>query len=290
MASGSWNGDASAEGLRCTGLYSERAAEVSRKCTRHAPAPVEPLAIHYDGFKERPIARSLGGSLEQGHQSMFHSRISLFLVLLGLVILGIVAIFFVMQKNPGTEVVYPFSFDGSSDELQKTVIVPTLDTPIPEGKSAIWCASFQMSWNKLKTEVGQGPIKIKGAQEIADRLNQAEQSEDDLNAESSYSAAGLIKEGIIEKIQADMAQKFPDAAITQFRRDPDDVAIAYGYLKAEVKFKHAFLENEDPAAFMVEGEDPTRVRFFGVPRKAVEKDLRDQVEVKCFDLATITPT
>jgi hypothetical protein len=31
----------------------------------------------------------------------------------------------------------PMSFDGTSDRLQQTVIVPTLDSPIPEGKSAI---------------------------------------------------------------------------------------------------------------------------------------------------------
>jgi hypothetical protein len=41
------------------------------------------------------------------------------------------------------------SFDGSSDRLQQTVIVPTLDSPIPEGKSAIWCVSFQLAWNHL---------------------------------------------------------------------------------------------------------------------------------------------
>jgi hypothetical protein len=43
------------------------------------------------------------------------------------------------------EVSYPLSFDGRSDALQKTVVVPTLDTPIPKGKSVIWCASFQCS-------------------------------------------------------------------------------------------------------------------------------------------------
>lgn len=36
-------------------------------------------------------------------------------------------------------------FEGDSSELQHTIIVPTLDTPIPEGKSAIWCGSFQLA-------------------------------------------------------------------------------------------------------------------------------------------------
>ena len=37
------------------------------------------------------------------------------------------------------------AFDGSSEQLQKTIIVPTLDTPMPGGKNVIWCASFQLA-------------------------------------------------------------------------------------------------------------------------------------------------
>ena len=45
------------------------------------------------------------------------------------------------------------SFDGDSSELKQTAFVPTLDTPIPDGKSAVWCASFQLAWDKLKSDV-----------------------------------------------------------------------------------------------------------------------------------------
>jgi hypothetical protein len=175
----------------------------------------------------------------------------------------------------------PLSFDGSSENLRQTVIVPTLDTPIPEGKSAIWCASFQMSWNRLKDEVGKGPIKIQGAEAIADRLNRAEESEDDLDKESSYSAAGFIKKGIIEKIQTDMAQKFPEVPMPEFRRDPLDVAVAYAYLKAEVRFKHAFFNNPEPG-FTFRDENPSEVRFFGLAGKEAAEELRNQVELLFF--------
>ncbi len=214
---------------------------------------------------------------------MLHSRLSLVLLPLGIAVLGIVAIFVLLQRNPAGEISYPLSFDGRSDQLSKTVILPTLDSPIPKGKSAIWCASFQMAWNKLKSEVAKGPIQVNGGEETANRLNQAEQFEDDMDPESFYATAGLIKKGIIEKIQADMAQKFPDVPVPVFRKDPLDVAIAYAYLKAEVAFKHPFLNNEEPAAFTVEGEQPTEVRFFGVPRKAVEENLRNQVDLLFFD-------
>jgi hypothetical protein len=178
----------------------------------------------------------------------------------------------------------PVSFDGKSEDLKHTVVVPTLDTPIPEGKSAIWCASFQMAWNNLKNDIAKGPIQVQGGEACADRLNRAEQSEDDLDPGGFYSAAGLVKDGIIQKIQSDMAQKFPSVPKPAFRQDLLDVAVAYGYLKAEVPFQHPFLENEGPAAFHIQGENPKKVRFFGVPREAVEKDVREQIDYLFFDI------
>ena len=102
---------------------------------------------------------------------MLHSRLSLVLLPLGIAVLGIVAIFVLLQRNPAGEISYPLSFDGRSDRLSRTVILPTLDSPIPKGKSAIWCASFQMAWNKLKSEVAKGPIQVSGGEETANRLN-----------------------------------------------------------------------------------------------------------------------
>src|SRR5260370_15080802 len=121
----------------------------------------------------------------------------------------LIAAFFLWNKRPGEPGSYPKSFDGNSEDLKQTVIVPTLDTPFPEGKSAIWCSSFQIAWNKMKTKIS-GPIQIKGAEPTSDRLNRAEESEADLDPEMFYSEAGWVQDGIIEKIQTDMAQKFPE--------------------------------------------------------------------------------
>ena len=203
----------------------------------------------------------------------------------GVAILGIATLlifWFYRSRQEGASP--PLSYDGSSEGFQQTVIVPTLDTPIPEGKSAIWCASFQMAWNKLKNDVAKGSVKVQGAELVSERLNRAEVSEDDLDETSYYSAAGFIKQGIIERIQADMAQRFPDVPKPTFHANPLDVVVAYACLNAEVKFEHPYLDNQEPAAFQVGKEDSTEVRFFGVPRKAVEKELRGQVELLYFDL------
>ena len=102
------------------------------------------------------------------------------------------------------------SFDGSSQELERTVVVPTLDTPFADGVSAIWCCSFQIAWNHMKTDVTREPVQVRNAEVMADRLNRAEQSENDLAPESYYAAAGLVRDGVVDRIQAEMSRKFRD--------------------------------------------------------------------------------
>src|SRR5260370_21326760 len=89
------------------------------------------------------------------------------------------------------------TFDGNSEQLARTVIVPTLDTPIPEDKSAILCSSFQLAWNRLKEDVIQEPIVLKGAETTASRLNDAKPSDRDLAPQSLYAAAGWARDGIV---------------------------------------------------------------------------------------------
>src|SRR5262249_6816697 len=115
-----------------------------------------------------------------------------------------------MHKHDESYTPPPLSFDGASDQLKQTAIVPTLDSPIPDGKSAAWCDSFQLAWNRLKDDVAKGPIQLANAQSIADRLNRADQSEKDVDRDAVYAAAGLAKDGIVERIQADMARQFPN--------------------------------------------------------------------------------
>src|SRR5262249_37190672 len=122
------------------------------------------------------------------------------------------------------------TFDGTSDQLQRTVIVPTLDTPMPAGKNVIWCASFQLAWNKLKGNVANGPIRLDQNQEVADRLNLASVSEQDLPTGTSYFAAGFDSEGIQDKIRRDMERLFPGTPVALPQPSFPGVT-AYGYLR-----------------------------------------------------------
>lgn len=172
------------------------------------------------------------------------------------------------------------SFDGSSKDLGKTVIVSTLDSPIPEGKSVIWCSSFQLAWNRLKTDVAKGPIQLENAQPLADRLNQAETSESNLAPETFYAAAGLIRDGIVKRIQVDMAQRFPTTPPPPFDA-PSMGAVAYGYLRAGVGFSYPYFENDERFEFTDSAGRLKAVSTFGIRKKddyAYQK-LRQQVAI-----------
>jgi hypothetical protein len=174
----------------------------------------------------------------------------------------------------------PLSLDGSSDQLRHTVVVPTLDAPIPERNSAIWCASFQLAWNALVDDVVKEPIRLENAQSIADRLNNAKQSVKDVNADAVYAAGGLAKDGIIERIQSQMAMKFPHVPRPKLEVPPIGV-VAYAYLAASAKYDFPFFENDQPFPFIDSAGKKTAVTSFSIREKDdyAYHQLRQQVQV-----------
>ena len=170
--------------------------------------------------------------------------------------------------------------DGPSDALERTLIVPTLDTPVAEGKNVIWCASFQIAWNRLKDDIIKGPIRLKDAEEAAERLNNAKQSEADLPPDSYYAAAGWVDDGIVQKIQEDMARQFPSVPTPTFDRR-DVLLVAYAYLAANVKFTIPFFENRKEFVFKDSSGKTIPVSSFGIRQEDHDAylKLREQVEV-----------
>jgi hypothetical protein len=173
----------------------------------------------------------------------------------------------------------------NSSSLTQTSIVPTLDRPCPKNKNVIWCSSFQLAWNRMKDDVIREPVEVVGAEEIAARLNSAEQTEDDLEPESFYAAAGRINQGIIDKIQKDMEAKFPKHSIPDF----NDFAayprgiLAYSYLIANVPFKYPYRQVRNEFIFTDSNGVETSVSAFGVWGYGSQyKRLREQAEILYF--------
>src|SRR5262249_44652024 len=114
------------------------------------------------------------------------------------------------------------TYCGSSEQLRQTIIVPTLDSPLPTGKSAIWCSSFQFAWNQTKSKIPNGPAQLSPGDPMVDLLNRAQESEADLPADSYYTAAGTTDEGLIAQIKKELPKKFPGARLPRLSPPPDD--------------------------------------------------------------------
>src|SRR5262245_9268404 len=101
----------------------------------------------------------------------------------------------------------PMAFRGPSDQLRQTLVVPTLDSPIEDGKTVVWCASFQLAWNRLRDDIARGPVRLDGALAVADRLNHGELSEEDLAPGSAFAAAGRVERSEERRVGKDGAAR-----------------------------------------------------------------------------------
>jgi hypothetical protein len=197
------------------------------------------------------------------------------------VLLGVVGFILLRRRAPSEDPTAPLhapAFTGDSAKLEHTVIVPTLETPMPPGKNVIWCLSFQVAWKRLKNDVTKEPIKVNNAQAVADRLNNAPQSEADLDPESFYAAAGTAPE-VIARIQREMAAKFPTVPKPSIKDYPGSL-IAYAYLQARVLFAVPYAEHAEGTSFRDSGGVVTWASGFGnIPNARGQEELCEQIGV-----------
>jgi hypothetical protein len=198
------------------------------------------------------------------------------------ILIGVPALSFYVWRNIGRlpEPMAKPVVASDAQGLRATVVVPTLDSPLPAGKNVIWCASLQLAWDRLKKDVVGEPVKIKGVDDLADKLNASEFAGNDLEAESYYAAAGRIADGTVAKIEKEMAAKFPGVA-PDLGGPSGTAAIAYAYLKASIKFPLPYFENRDPFAFKESSGASIEVTSFGIRKKDAYAyyEMREQVEV-----------
>ena len=173
------------------------------------------------------------------------------------------------------------TFDGESSQLEKTMIVAALDSPIPKGKNVIWCSSFQLAWNELKDDIVKEPILLSENQEIANLLNQADQSKHDVSESDYYARAGFVQDNIIQTIQTEMAQQFPEEPVPSFDNiTPLTAIISYSYLTANVRFKFPYFENDKELLFTDSNGNKTPITSFGIREEdEMQYKLRNQMNI-----------
>jgi hypothetical protein len=176
-------------------------------------------------------------------------------------------------------------------DLRTTVVVPTLDTPFPRERNAIWCASFQLAWHRMRLDVIKEPIRVPAAAATAARLNRAGSPEIDLPPGSCYAVAGRTAAGIVPKILRDLRTGFPSAAPPAIRSPGADSLAAYACLEASGRFAAPYYDTREPLRFTSADGASTPVSAFGLPRgdEGAPLELRQQPRLLCVEQDTSVP-
>lgn len=163
------------------------------------------------------------------------------------------------EKGPTTP-----SFNGASNQLAHTVFVPVLQTPIPQGKSAVWCAGLALAWKELE-KTAKGPVLLPNAPELAAYLKTEAGKPLGLGAKDYYAAAGFSWDGIHKRICEELTKKFPQAPLPA--EPPEPSVQAYAYFEVTMKYVQAFLQETDPFYFRDSAGAKSNVHAFGIRTK-----------------------
>jgi hypothetical protein len=211
-------------------------------------------------------------------------RLALLLRWTAVVIVGLilVAVCAVTLRTSHTERPYSppaVAFSGDSKHLLESVIVPTLDTPMPQHKNVVWCATIQLAWNRLGKDVLHQPPQIKGAEDVVSRLNLAQFGDGDLPTDSYLAAAGFAKDGVVEKVKSEMKRRF-QSEVEIDPLQPNDI-LAYAYLEANAAFTIPFFDSRGDLRFQDSSKKKTEVTSFGIEEKHeyAYEGLRKQIDV-----------
>jgi hypothetical protein len=169
-----------------------------------------------------------------------------------------------------------------SNDLERTLVVATLDSPMPEHNNVIWCSTFQMAWDKLKNDIIGEPVQLRGAEELVTRLNQAEFSPDNLEENSFYATADFVGKGILEQIQKEIKERFNAEPVSFFNRPvvlPPESIVAFSYLGIDVGFRYPFHTNDNEFKFEDSTGTKTNVTSFETVIEEADKNICEQVDI-----------
>ena len=156
------------------------------------------------------------------------------------------------------------TFNGQSQELSQTQILPTLHTPVRQDSNVVWCASLLSAWKVLQKDIAGEPLELEGANDDCALLNEADDPEDSVPAGALYSAAGRVQKGIIDTIHDTVQKKFPTNEPPSFPGIAADSFLAYAYLEANVSFELPYFQNREPFVFTDGTGHETMVNSFGI--------------------------
>jgi len=160
-----------------------------------------------------------------------------------------------------------------AEELTGTIVTPHLEQPLPEDKNVLWCSTFQLAWNEM-CDLRGGDIRMKDEPAMVAVLNKRAATKADLDEACYVALAGRVGNGIVQKIESALSEKFRGAASPELAPQEGeygpDFLIAYAYLFKHLPFRYALLRHEFAHRFA--GQP---VASFGLkPHKVSPRDER----------------
>lgn len=167
------------------------------------------------------------------------------------------------------------------EENENTKVYGVLNTPM-EKNNMLWCGTFQMAWNELRDNMIKQDIKLNGEDKLSNELNKKTFTKENINENSYLAMVGYNKDGIVEKVNKELKDKFGEEGTWQVEsnlQNHDDI-LAYTFLEKKLDFEYSF-EKIDNLEF-----NGTNVSGFGISdikNSESRSRLSEQVKVLYYD-------
>ncbi len=170
-----------------------------------------------------------------------------------------------------SQIAGPPALKANANELKSTIVTPYLEQKIVPGKNVLWCDTFQLAWNELCDLIG-APVQMQPPSPMADILNKRTATKADIDDASYVAMAGLIDDGIEQKIQDELQRKFSGQASPELLDFGGAAGWAtYAYLFKSLPFETAFERLHDNLEFGGQKVDSFGIPIWGVPATLVTK-------------------
>lgn len=169
---------------------------------------------------------------------------------------------------------------GDAAAFSRTIVAPHLEQPLVRDRNILWCATFQLAWNEVCSLIGED-VHLDRDPSMVAPLNARRVTWADVDRASCVAVAGFVRDGIFDRIRAELAMTFRGEARPQLIPNPANARlqdiVAYAYLYKNLEFPTPFEKMETPLDF---GAARARVASFGVgPNKDGPPAMYDQVTI-----------
>jgi len=165
-------------------------------------------------------------------------------------------------------------------DQKSTTIAPHLESRIESGRNIIYCATFQIAWNKLQNDIIKEPIKLDGAEEDVAELNKQPLNEKDIDCNSYVAMAGPITAEFVNQINDELKRKFGPSSLTVDVQPCPYSIMSLCYMLKKLVFTEKFDILKKPIEFTFSGKK-AEVSSFSIDkdRKGSFDRLSKQIEI-----------